>query len=209
MINLFLVQHFIMFLFGTYYIFGDTSSRMNCFIVFFSILSCSKSIVKSTPVNEKPVSTSNPLLVISFDGFRWDYLQRTLTPNFDKFIKNGVQAKYGMKNAFVTKTFPNHFTLATGLWEESHGIIANDMYDPFLNQNFSPGNKSANQDPAWFDVGGEPIWVTNQIQNKNAQSGVIMWVGGEAPVRLILPSKHMPYDGVTKNETKIDLRERP
>jgi len=180
----------------------NANSRMNCFIVLICILSYSKSIVKSTPVNEK--RSANPLLVISFDGFRWDYLQRTLTPNFDKLIKNGVQAKFGMKNAFVTKTFPNHFTLATGLWEESHGIIANEMYDPFLNQSFSPGNKLANQDPAWFDVGGEPIWVTNQIQKKHAQSGVIMWVGGEAPVRHILPSRHMPYDGLIKNETKID-----
>lgn len=158
--------------------------------------------------NNLPSSSShgsNPLIVISFDGFRWDYLTRTSTPNFDKFLENGVTARYGLRNAFVTKTFPNHFTLATGLWEESHGIVANSMYDPVLNQTFVAGNLSANEDPAWFNVGAEPIWVTNQLQTLNGRSGVIMWVGGGAPIKWVQPSRYVHYDTNVKNETKIDM----
>lgn len=153
----------------------------------------------------KDSSVNYPLIVISFDGFRWDYLQRTSTPHFDKFLENGVTARYGLKNAFVTKTFPNHFTLATGLWEESHGIVANDMFDPYLNQSFSPRNVSANSDPAWFNVGAEPIWVTNQLQVFNGRSGVIMWVGGGAPIKWVRPSRYVPYNTTIKNETKVDM----
>lgn len=143
------------------------------------------------------------LLVVSFDGFRWNYLNRTKTPNFHKFIANGVHAKNGLTNAFVTKTFPNHYTLATGLWEESHNIIANHMYDPVLNQTFSPKNKSATRDPAWFDMGGEPIWVTNQLQG-DGHSGVLMWVGNEAPVHNTLPTKAIAFRFDYKNKTKVE-----
>ncbi|KAH9504401.1 hypothetical protein Btru_063516 [Bulinus truncatus] len=103
----------------------------------------------------KDTSDNHKLLLISFDGFRWDYIlsNRARTPNFDRIISEGVTVQHGLKNAFVTKTFPNHFTLATGLWEESHGIVGNEMYDPHLNQTFTPQNDSANNDPAWFDVG--------------------------------------------------------
>ncbi|XP_059170059.1 ectonucleotide pyrophosphatase/phosphodiesterase family member 5-like isoform X2 [Physella acuta] len=149
---------------------------------------------------------SHTLLLISFDGFRWDYLQKAKggTPNFDKFIKYGVSAKLGLTNAFVTKTFPNHFTIVTGLWEESHGIVANDMYDPSLNQTFTPSNQSAMEDPAWFSVGAEPIWVTNQLQNPKGRSGVYMWVGGGAPIKWVRPSRYVPYSKKTKMETKIN-----
>ena len=101
---------------------------------------------------------SSKLLIISFDGFRWDYLQKTNTPNFDKFLRGGVHARLGLKNAFVTNTFPNHFTLVTGMWENIHGIINNEMYDPVLNETFAPWMKKALSDPAWFSVGAEPIW---------------------------------------------------
>ncbi|GFO15234.1 ectonucleotide pyrophosphatase/phosphodiesterase family member 5 [Plakobranchus ocellatus] len=149
-------------------------------------------------------SANYKLLIISFDGFRWNYLQRTKTPNFDKFIEGGVQAKYGIKNAFVTKTFPNHFTLVTGLWEESHGIINNEMYDPRLNETFAPGKPKVQDDPAWFSVGAEPIWVTNQLQKVNGRSGNIMWVGGGAPIKWVKPSRYMPFNASIGDHSKVD-----
>jgi hypothetical protein len=68
-----------------------------------------------------------PVLLVSFDGMRADYLtsNRVATPNFDAFAAGGVHVTGGMNAAFVTKTFPNHWTLVTGLWEESHGIVGN------------------------------------------------------------------------------------
>ncbi|XP_005109194.1 ectonucleotide pyrophosphatase/phosphodiesterase family member 5 [Aplysia californica] len=174
-----------------------------CLLIILTLLHWPSIPVECSPVY-KSKTAGNPLLIVSFDGFRWNYLQRTATPNFDKFLLNGVHARYGLKNAFITKTFPNHFTLATGLWEESHGIVANTMYDPILNQSFTMRNATAQSDPAWFDAGGEPIWVTNQIQKTDGRSGVMMWVGGEAPVKWVLPSRHVRYDGSMKNFSKVD-----
>ena len=144
------------------------------------------------------------LLIVSFDGFRWNYLQRTATPNFDKFIKDGVHAKHGLKAAFVTKTFPNHFALVTGLWEENHGIVANEMYDPVLNESFVPWDQKAQTDPNWYSDGAEPIWVTNQLQKLQGRSGNIMWVGGGAPIKWVEPSRYMAFDASVQDHSKVD-----
>ena len=67
------------------------------------------------------------LLLISLDGFRWDYLSKNGSfPNFEHIVENGVTARRGLKNVFLTKTFPNHYSILTGLYAESHGIVGND-----------------------------------------------------------------------------------
>lgn len=78
--------------------------------------------------------------MISLDGFRYDYLEKikhkegeASIKNFTRLINEGVYVKDGIKNAFITKTFPNHWTLVTGMYEESHGLIGNVMYDPIRN----------------------------------------------------------------------------
>ena len=144
------------------------------------------------------------VIIISFDGFRWDYLSRTNTPNFDRIIRNGVQARYGIKSAFITKTFPNHFTLVTGLYEESHGIVGNTMFDPVLNETFHVQNKTQLSSPRWFDVGAEPIWVTNQLQTKNGRSGCMQWVGCDAPIKGVAPTHHVPFTPEMTFETRIN-----
>ena len=73
--------------------------------------------------------TWSPLILISSDGFRWDYLGRVPTPNLDRLIANGVRA-HSLKPSFPSKTFPNHYTLVTGLYPANHGIIDNTIYDP-------------------------------------------------------------------------------
>lgn len=143
------------------------------------------------------------LIIVSLDGFRWDYLSRINTPNFHRIINNGVHARYGMKASFVTKTLPNHFTLATGWYEESHGIVANEMFDPVLNEVFSTANSSQISDPRWFDMGAEPIWVTNQVQ-KLGRSGCMQWVGCAAPIKGILPTRFVPYDENMPFKTRVD-----
>lgn len=146
------------------------------------------------------------LLVVSFDGFRWDYLNnRTKTENFNIFKNKGVAARNGLKNAFLTKTFPNHFTLVTGMWEESHGIVGNTMYDPTLNETFTASNKSQESDPRWWDAGGEPIWVTHQLQNPRARSGCIMWAGCQAPIKGVTPTRHLPFNRAMNISSRIDL----
>ena len=67
------------------------------------------------------------------DGFRWDYFEKTETPNFDEIIKGGSKSK-ALIPVFPTKTFPNHISIVTGLYPENHGIIANRMYDPIFDE---------------------------------------------------------------------------
>ena len=98
----------------------------------------------------------NPrLIVVSFDGFRGDYLSPTLTPTLWSIKENGVTGS--MYPLFASKTFPNHFSIATGLHEEIHGIVDNEMYDPEFDEIF---NKS-NIDSKWWDNGYSlPLWVS-------------------------------------------------
>ena len=83
-----------------------------------------------------------------------------------------------MKPAYPTKTFPNHYTIATGLYPGNHGLIENTMWDPETGKTFSRGNRSAVEDPMWW--GGEPIWVTAQKQGKIA--GAFFFPGTETPI---------------------------
>lgn len=126
------------------------------------------------------------VLLVSYDGFRWNYLDKISNKvNFERIINAGVYAKKGLQNAFITKTFPNHYTLVTGLYEESHGIVANEMYDPLFNETFSLSDPEDVIKSKWFDNGGEPIWVTNQKQSTPSlprRSGSLFWPGSMASV---------------------------
>jgi len=72
---------------------------------------------------------SNKTLLVSFDGFGHSYLQKTDTPHFDSLVAGGVQAE-GLIPVFPSKTFPNHYSIATGLYPENSGFVNNTMYDP-------------------------------------------------------------------------------
>ena len=143
--------------------------------------------------NESPL-----LLLISFDGFRWNYLDRTNTPNFDKLIQHGVKAKW-TEDVFVSQTFPNHYTLATGLYEESHGIVANKFYDPNMHKQFDYHSKTV-QESVWW--GGEPIWVTSELQGKH--SGVFFWVGSEAEIKHVRPTQWRKYNQSVPWKKRVD-----
>lgn len=96
------------------------------------------------------------LIVISFDGFRPDYISPERTPNLYNLAKLGVWGK--MKCTYSSKTFPNHYSIATGLYQETHGIVNNVMFDPLYNESFNVYNP----DPKWWDNGGTnyPIWAS-------------------------------------------------
>ncbi|XP_023655396.1 ectonucleotide pyrophosphatase/phosphodiesterase family member 5 isoform X3 [Paramormyrops kingsleyae] len=129
------------------------------------------------------------LLLVSFDGFRWDYLHRVPTPNFDALIKDGVQVER-VENVYITKTYPNHYTMITGLYAESHGIVANEMYDPNLNLTFNM-DKMEIYDSRWWDE-AVPLWVTNQIAGH--RSGAVMWPGSDVKIHGIYPTYYLVYN---------------
>lgn len=146
-----------------------------------------------------PEKVQPQLLLISFDGFRADYLTKTETPNFDRLIKNGVTAE-GLIPIFPTKTFPNHYAIATGLYPENNGLIGNNMYDPEMDARYSMGNREAVENPDWYL--GEPIW--NTVEKEGKKAGTMFWIGSEAPIQNLRPSHWKSYDGSIPNEARID-----
>ncbi len=139
------------------------------------------------------------VLMISFDGFRSDYLDWYSTPNMDEFIKQGVRAR-GLIPVFVSKTFPNHYSIATGLYAENHGLIGNNFYDPILNDEYSLRDRSKVEDPRFYE--GEPIWVTAEKQG--VQTASYFWVGSEAPINNTYPTRWKRYEHDFPFVSRID-----
>ncbi|KAI8632873.1 Phosphodiest-domain-containing protein [Xylariaceae sp. FL1651] len=138
-------------------------------------------------------------LIISLDGFRADFLTRGLTPRLNAFIKEGVSPLY-MTPSFPSVTFPNHYTLATGLYPESHGVVGNTFWDPALGAEFYYTDPDRSLDPKWW--GGEPFWVTAELQG--IRTAVHMWPGSEAHIHHMEPSFLDKYNGDEKLTKKVD-----
>lgn len=139
------------------------------------------------------------LLLVSFDGFRWDYIDRVPTPNFHSISDEGVTVEY-VENAYITKTFPNHYSLVTGLYAETHGIVANEMYDPALNQSFSMETDSIYESRWWEEA--VPLWVS--IQKDGGRSGAAMWPGSDVKIHGMFPSQYLHYNASVSFETRVE-----
>lgn len=139
------------------------------------------------------------LILVSFDGFRSDYLTKAETPNFDALVSGGVTSE-GLIPVFPTKTFPNHYAIATGLYPENNGVIANNMYDPVMDARYRISDREAVENPEWYE--GEPIWNTVEKQGKKA--GTMFWVGSEAPIQNMHPTYWKIYDGDVPDSARID-----
>jgi predicted AlkP superfamily pyrophosphatase or phosphodiesterase len=138
------------------------------------------------------------LILISLDGFRHDYVERFQPENLSRFIAEGTAAK-GLIPSFPTKTFPNHYTIATGMLPEHHGLVDNAFYEPAKDQVYTMGNRDIVQDGYWY--GGTPIWVLAEQQGIKAAS--YFFVGTEAPIQGVRPSYYYDYDGGVPNLTRI------
>jgi len=130
------------------------------------------------------------VILISIDGFRFDYLEHTTCPNLRRLASEGVRAEW-MIPVFPTKTFPNHYSIVTGLHPGHHGIIANSMYDPVFDAMFTMRKREEVTNPRWW--GGEPIWVT--AENQGLIAATFFWPGSEAPIGGKMPSYWLRYDG--------------
>src|SRR3954452_24032303 len=98
-------------------------------------------LIGSAPLLD-PGPTAPILILISFDGWRWDYIDRLPAPNLKALAARGVRAK-ALLPSFPVLTFPNHYTIATGLSPEHHGIIANTMRDPAMPDRFTQSSETA------------------------------------------------------------------
>lgn len=137
------------------------------------------------------------VILISLDGFRYDYIDKFNTPTLKQLARTGVRAEW-MIPSFPTKTFPNHYTIATGLYPEHHGIVDNNVWD--FGSTFTIGDRTKVQDARWWL--GEPIWVTAQEQGQIAAS--YFFVGSEAPVKGVHPKYWTTYNGKVPPQMRVD-----
>jgi predicted AlkP superfamily pyrophosphatase or phosphodiesterase len=147
---------------------------------------------------QQPIRDLRPtVILISLDGFRYDYLDKFGSPTLNRVAKQGVRAKW-MIPAFPTKTFPNHYTIATGLYPANHGIVENSVFD--FGTVFSMSKRGEVENPRWW--GGEPIWVTAEKQGQIAAS--YFFVGSETVIAGDQPTFWRRYDGGVPPQMRVD-----
>ncbi len=150
--------------------------------------------------NQTSIKTDVPyLVVVSLDGFRWDYPQQTKTLFFDYLEKIGSKAN-SLMPVFPSKTFPNHYSIATGLYASKHGIVNNSFYDSTSNSYYSIKNREAVCNGYFY--GGEPIWVTAKKQHIKTAS--FFWVGSEADIQGMRPDIYKRYNSHISYQARID-----
>ena len=128
-------------------------------------------------VNYPSIVDRPHVVLVSFDGFRHDYLARFDTPSFDRLGDAGARAD-GLIPVFPSLTFPAHYSIATGLYPERHGIVGNRFYDPMRDQQFNYRDREDSQEGSWW--GGEPIWLTAETQGMVAAA--MFFPGTEAAI---------------------------
>lgn len=145
--------------------------------------------------------TADPalLILVSIDGYRADYLDRGHSPVLAALAADGVRAA-GMRPVFPSLTYPNHYTLVTGLYPDQHGMVNNTMHDPVLGS-FSPPNREANTDGRWWDE-AEPIWVTAQKQGLRTAS--VFYPGTQAEIHGVRPSYWQLFDSSVPPDARVD-----
>ncbi len=157
------------------------------------------------PVAQAPA----PVILISVDGLRADYLRRGITPNISALAARGVTTP-AMRPSFPSLTFPNHYTIVTGLRPDRHGMVNNNMDDPELGR-FAMSIRAAVEDARWWN-GAEPIWVT--AERAGIPTATMFWPGSETAVRGVRPRRWLKFDGKMPEAARVDqllawLDERP
>jgi predicted AlkP superfamily pyrophosphatase or phosphodiesterase len=155
----------------------------------------------ATPAGPVPPAAAPalPLIVLSLDGWRWDYYTKAKLPALQRLVEGGVRSE-GLIPAFPSKTFPNHYTIVTGLYPGHHGVVGNSMVDPAIPGRFTLSDREQVGNSAWW--GGEPLWVTAIRQGRLAAA--LFWPGSEAAIGGVRPTEWALYDGSLPNEARID-----
>ncbi|MCX7514806.1 ectonucleotide pyrophosphatase/phosphodiesterase [Frateuria sp. STR12] len=167
--------------------------------ILFRVMCCLALVFSAGCATTPPPATRPaPLLLVSIDGFRTDYLERDLTPTLAMLARDGVQAS--MQPSFPSLTFPNHYTLVTGLRPDHHGIVNNTMYDARLGK-FSLHNRKAVSDGRWW-AEGTPLWET--ADRHGLRTATMFWPGSEADIHGRHPDYWKPYDGAVTPIQRVD-----
>ena len=148
-----------------------------------------------------PSQRAKPYVVlVSLDGFRYDYVKKYSAPNIAAMAARGASAPDGMIPSYPSVTFPNHLTLITGLYPEHHGIVANIFYDPARQQRYAYSDSAAVQDGSWYS--GVPLW--SLAEQNGMRSACYFWPGSEAEIAGKRPSYYLKFDPLVPNDQRIE-----
>jgi predicted AlkP superfamily pyrophosphatase or phosphodiesterase len=134
------------------------------------------------------------VVLVSLDGFRWDYAKRDNATHLLALARRGVSAPEGMLPSYPSLTFPNHFTIVTGLYPEHHGLVANRFIDPERGARYNYTDPASVSDGSWY--GGIPLW--SLAESEGMRTASLLWVGSEAKIAGFLPTWYAHYDDKTE-----------
>jgi alkaline phosphatase D len=134
------------------------------------------------------------VVLVSLDGFRWDYAKRDGAKNLLALGKKGVWAPEGMLPSFPSLTFPNHFTIVTGLYPEHHGLVANSFYDATRDARYAIADAKTVTDGSWYS--GVPLW--SLAESQGMRTACLFWPGSEAQIAGFRPTWYAQFNGKTE-----------
>ena len=144
--------------------------------------------------NSAAAERAHYVVLVSLDGFRWDYAERDHATHLLALGKHGVWAPEGMLPSYPSLTFPNHFTIVTGLYPEHHGIVANSFYDPAREARYSFTDAATVTDGSWYS--GVPLW--SLAESQGMRSACLFWPGSEAKIAGYRPTWYAQFDAKTQ-----------
>jgi predicted AlkP superfamily pyrophosphatase or phosphodiesterase len=162
----------------------------------------SRVIEVPNPPNTAAQQAKHYVVLVSLDGFRYDYPTKYATKNLLAMATRGASAPEGMIPSYPSVTFPNHYTIVTGLYPEHHGIVANSFYDPARKESYSYTNPKTTGDGTWY--GGTPLWVL--AEQEGMRSACFFWPTSDAEIQGKRPSYYLaPYDDNYPDEKRVEL----
>lgn len=157
-------------------------------------------IAVSNPTNSAAAQKRHYVVLVSLDGFRYDYPKKYGAPHLLQLARKGASAPDGMLPSYPSLTFPNHFSIVTGLYPEHHGIVANTFYDPNRKETYSYKDARTNSDGTWYS--GTPLWSLAEGQGMRAAS--FFWPGSEAEIAGHRPSFYLHFQDKFPDAQRID-----
>lgn len=149
--------------------------------------------------NAEAQQNKHYLVLVSLDGFRYDYAKKYGAKHLLAIAAHGASAPEGMIPSYPSLTFPNHYTLVTGLYPEHHGIVGNQFYDPQRKQAYSSTDPKTVTDGSWY--GGTPLW--SLAEKQGMRSACFFWPGSEAEIAGERPTYYLHFDNKFPDEKRI------
>jgi alkaline phosphatase D len=151
--------------------------------------------------NSSKAKKAHYVVLVSLDGFRWDYATKWGAPHLLKMAEEGASAPDGMIPSYPSLTFPNHYTLVTGLYPEHHGLVDNEFLDPARNyEEYYYKTSKITDDGSWYR--GVPLW--SLAERKKMRAASMFWVASNAEIAGKRPSYWVPFDDKFDDEKRID-----